>query len=216
MYACARGTNRIPYVRLVNSGLKDLIQFHIGAQETVLEQPRGGGGGGCERADYKSRGETSPFVTHRQGLIASSRDVKNYRPDRRCGSFRGRHAKTTMSNAPRSFTAHSATSSRVRLTQPGDPLHLLHGKSVHFRNRAAPRKIARAPVPSLIILLAANYFDTCHQCARFRAEFCAQNKSRGRRCGIFQCSPSPVSSRCSNLSWYSAVIIYCTRLLFIA
>ncbi|KYN16098.1 hypothetical protein ALC57_11623 [Trachymyrmex cornetzi] len=51
-------------------------KFCIGAQETGLERLRGGG---CEKLII-NRVETSPFVTHRQGLIASSWDVKNYAP----------------------------------------------------------------------------------------------------------------------------------------
>lgn len=70
------------------------------------------------KADYKSR-----LVTHRQGLIVASRDVKNYAPNRRCGSFRGRHAKTTMSDAPRSFTERIPRHHLVPLTQPSDPLY---------------------------------------------------------------------------------------------
>lgn len=68
------------------------------------------------KADYKSRPGVL-LVTHRQGLIVASRDVKNYAPDRRCGSFRGLHAKTTMSNAPHSFTARISRHHLVRLTQ---------------------------------------------------------------------------------------------------
>lgn len=68
------------------------------------------------KADYKSRPGVL-LVTHRQGLIVASRDVKNYAPDRRCGSFRGRHAKTTMSNARHSFTARIPRHHLVPLTQ---------------------------------------------------------------------------------------------------
>lgn len=110
------------FVCPVNSDLKDLIQFRIGAQETrLLVSTRR-----TRKADYKSRPGVV-LVTHRQGLIIASRDVKNYAPDRRCGSFRGRHAKTTMSNASRSFTARIPRHHLVRLTQPSDPLYLLHG-----------------------------------------------------------------------------------------
>lgn len=127
---------------LLIRGLKNLIQFHIGAEEngTASASARRR----MRKADYKSRGETSPppylSPPPRNASPRINRLVlrcEKLRPDRRCGSFRGRHAKTTMSNAPRSFTAHSATSSRARLTQPGDPLYLLHGKSARFRNHIA-------------------------------------------------------------------------------
>ncbi|KYN36895.1 hypothetical protein ALC56_08686, partial [Trachymyrmex septentrionalis] len=63
---------------IIRHGKQPLFEqlFCIGAQETGLERLRGGG---CEKLII-NRVETSPFVTHRQGLIASSWDVKNYAP----------------------------------------------------------------------------------------------------------------------------------------
>ncbi|EGI67143.1 hypothetical protein G5I_04299 [Acromyrmex echinatior] len=63
---------------IIRHGEQPLFEqlFCIGAQETGLERLRGGG---CEKLII-NRTETSPFVTHRQGLIASSWDVKNYAP----------------------------------------------------------------------------------------------------------------------------------------
>lgn len=45
----------------------------------------------------------------------------------------------------------------VRLTQPGDPLHLLHGKSARFVTTSR-RKIVHAPMLSINHIISSELF----------------------------------------------------------
>lgn len=122
------------------------------------------------KADYKSRGDVTLRNASRQGLIASSWDVKNYAPTDDAVPFadgtqkqRWVMRRVLLQRIPRHHL--------VRLTRPGDLLYLLHGKSIRFRNHIAPQNCLRSSALVNHIFSSELFWHLSLIYTRFKAEY---------------------------------------------